>query len=219
MIGNRIVALTFMGTLMFVLNWAGPVVAETRVFFDKDEYVVSSVGEMFEVQILIDADDATSQIEPVRTGLFSFGAEVSYESTKAQVVGSSALETASPLDFFQFVPGALTEVDAGRAASKGNIDQVPEPVVPYTGSLLMKLTMTNLASPTDLYPLELDFFRTLGDTEQIFLNGAGGVLDDDIVFGRAWVRVVPEPTAAVLSLLAVLPLAWQRRRATRAGML
>ena len=40
---------------------------------------------------------------------------------------------------------------------------------------------------SDSYPLRLDFFNTLGPTEQIFVDGQGNVLDPQIAFGEALV--------------------------------
>ncbi len=191
-------------SLLGLLCCASPAWAATRVFFDKDEYVVSAVGENFDVQILIDADDRTPEIEPVRGGLFSFGTELVFDPAKAEVSGPAAVKTTAELDNFGFFSGAYTEVAAGRAGAKGNIDQVANPLVPYEGSLLATLTLTNKAAPVDLYPLQLDFFRTLGATEQLFVDGTGTALDSNLVFGEAVVRVVPEPTTVASGLIGFL---------------
>jgi hypothetical protein len=186
--------------LLGICVLASPAGAETRVFFDQDEYIVSAVGETFDVQVLIDADFRTEELEPLPGGLFSFGAKMTFDSSKAELSGPAALQTVGELDHFGFSAGAFTEVDEGLAASKGNIDQIENPLVPYQGNLLMTLTVTNMASAVDQYPLQLDFFRTLGASESLFLDGAGNVLDSEIVFEPALVRVVPEPSA--MSLLA-----------------
>jgi hypothetical protein len=192
---------------------ASPTSAATRVFFNQDEYLVSAVGETFDVQVLIDADARTEEIEPVPGGLFSYGAQITFDPVKAQVSGVGAVESVAELNHFGFAAGALTDVDAGLAAGKGNIDQLQNPLVPYTGSLLMTVTLTNQAAPVDQYPLELDFFRTLGANESLFLNAAGNVLDSDIVFEPALVRVVPEPSALV-ALAAGIVCLWGARRRT-----
>jgi hypothetical protein len=190
--------------LLGLIALGSPAGAETRVFFDQDEYVVSAVGETFDVQVLIDADARTEEIEPVPRGLFSFGTQITFDATKAQVSGPGALATVAELNQFGFVAGAFTDVDAGLAAGKGNIDQMQNPLVPYPGALLMTVTMTNLAAPVDQYPLQLDFFRTLGVNESLFLDGEGNVLDEEIIFEPALVRVVPEPSALIGLVIGIL---------------
>jgi hypothetical protein len=204
-------------TLLGLYALASPAGAATMVFFDQDEYVVSAVGDTFDVKVMIDADSRTEQLDPVPGGLFSFGAKMTFDAAKAQLSGPGALQTVSELDHFGFAAGALTDVNPGVAASKGNIDQLENPLVPYQGNLLMTVTVTNLAAPVDQYPLELDFFRTLGANEALFVDGAGNILDDEIIFEPALVRVVPEPTAlslAVGGMMLMCGLRLRRRSAS-----
>jgi hypothetical protein len=186
--------------------------AATRVYFDKDEYIVSAVDETFDAQILIDADDRTPELEPVRGGLFSFGTEVTFDPSKAELSGPTDVKTTAELDNFGFFAGAYTEVAPGRAGGKGNIDQIQNPLIPYDGSLLMTVTITNKSPAVDVYPLEVGFFRTLGANEQLFLNGSGTVLDNNIVFDNALVRVIPEPTAAVSLVAGMSLMVWSFRK-------
>ena len=201
---------------LMLIGFVNSTHAAILVTFDQSEYVVSSVGEPFEVQVLIDADDRTPELEPIPRGLFSYGSEIIFDPLKANAAGVSEIDIVSELDNFGFSAGGFKEASAGRAAGKGNIDQNENPLEPYMGNLLMTVTLTNNAAPIDEYPLDLDFFRTLGPTEQLFVDGAGSVLDADITFGAAKVRVVPEPTVlwqfALLSILSCCS-----RRALMAG--
>ena len=97
-------------------------------------------------------------------------------------------------------------MEPGFAGVKGNIDQNLNPLVPYESPLLATMVITNLASAPDSYPLQLDFFETLGANEQFYVDGAGTVLDDLIQFGSARVVVIPEPPSYALLIIAILAL-------------
>ncbi len=200
-------------TVISLLIPAGLAPAAITVHFDKDLYIVNGPGESFQAQILIDGLAATEGDDPVRGGLFSSAVAMSFNSAKAKLDGPSDILVPAELDFFGFPAGpAYRDVSAGFAGVKGNIDQNDNPLVPYTAPLLASLKVTNLASAPDNYPLELDFFRTLGPNEQFFLNGLGDVLDPNIQFRPARVLIVPEPTSAVLALVSLLLLSSVCRR-------
>ncbi len=189
---------------------------EILIGFDQEEYVVTSVDEPFSVQVLIDANDQTPELDPVRGGLFSFGTKFTFDATKAEIKDASDIAIQDDLDHFGLSDGGFIEVSAGAAAGKGNIDQSVNPLEPFAGNLLMTTTVSNKAAPLDEYLLTLETFRTLGPNEQIFLNGSGDSLDDDIVFGTARVRVIPEPTSGLfLALGGVMFLIRYRSRLTR----
>lgn len=178
------------------------------VHFDQDVYYVSGPGEVFPVQILIDGNDRTHADDPIPEGLYSFATSVLFNPAKATTTGLADVAAAAALDNFGFFPGALEQVAAGRASTKGNIDQLVDPLDPYDGTLLATIQLTNLASAPDEYPLTLDFFNTLGPTEQMFLDGEGNVLDLAIQFGTAKVVVVPEPQSLVLAAMGMLSWGW-----------
>lgn len=196
--------------------WLGVAVSRAApylVHFDQDLYVVNAPGDTFVARILIDADSATPRDEPVPNGLFSFGVRSTFDSAKAQVASPAEVDPVPPLDFFGFGPGAFEQVAAGLAGVKGNIDQFGNPLQPYGGTLLAEVTFTNLASAVDNYPLDLDFFRTVGPNEQLFLDGQGIVLDPGVMFRGARVLVVPEPQSGLLAIVAIGSLAVGFRRA------
>jgi hypothetical protein len=187
--------------------------APAVVHFDQDVYVVTGPGDVINAQILIDGNPQSPRDDSVPFGLFSFGTQVTFNPVKALVTGPGDISAVPSLDFFGFAPGAFEQVSPGFAGVKGNIDMFENPLVPYSSSLLAELTLTNLASAVDSYPLTLDFFRTVGPNEQLFLNGMGGTLDPDITFRSARVVVIPEPaTLEMLVAASVCGWIWLRRR-------
>lgn len=177
--------------------------ADIYVGFDQDEYVVSSVDEVFAVNLLIDADPNTDEPNPLPEELFSFGTRMTFDATKAEIDQPTSVTLPNELDHFGFANGGFVEITAGSVGGKGNVDQTANPLVNYSDVELMSIQVTNKAAPTDSYLLELELFRTLGPTEQLFVDGSGAVRDEEIVFGTARVRVVPEPTGTAGSLISV----------------
>lgn len=186
--------------MLAVVGLAVPAFAAIEVDFDQDEYVVSGPGDPIFIKIQIDADHNSPEFEAIVNGLFSFGTALNFNPTKAQF---SAIDVPDALDYFGFTAGGFTHADPGFGGGKGNIDLSQPGLTPYADSLLLEVTLTNLATAVDSYPLSLDFFRTLGANEQLFLDGTGVVLDPQIQFGRAIVRVVPEPTTACIFAIAL----------------
>jgi len=207
--------------LLLTIPWlltGRPLRAEILIHFDQDVYFVTGPGDTIEARISLDADPATDRDDGLMRGLFSFGAATDFDATKAQVGSVADIAAAARLDFFGFAAGSFESVAAGFAGVKGNIDQLVNPLVPYGGTLLAKITFTNLATGPDSYPLGLDFFNTLGANEQLFLDGTGTVLDPQIRFRSARVVVIPEPTAGALWLLAAVACAcWSRSGALAVG--
>ncbi|MFO0897070.1 MAG: PEP-CTERM sorting domain-containing protein [Pirellulales bacterium] len=176
--------------------------AELLVAFDQPKYFVNGPGDQVEVSVLIDGLDSTPALDPVHGGLFSFAVRATFDSGKAKLDTADDIDPVAELTYFGFSAGAFEALGPGFAAVKGNIRQQTSPLEPYVGSLLAKITLTNLAAGPDAYPLRLEFFRTVGPNEQFFLDGAGSVLDPDIEFVASEIVVVPEPPTVVLLLLA-----------------
>lgn len=191
--------------------------AEIVVHFDQDVYFVTGPGETIDTKILIDTDAKRPGDQPPVEGLFSFGVASSFNASKASVGSVADVAAAAPLDFFGFGAGAFESVAAGFAGVKGNIDQLVNPLVPYRAPLLAEITFTNLAAGPDSYPLGLDFFNTLGENEQLFVDGTGAALDPQIQFRPARVVVIPEPATGALCLIAVLAFACGSKSIARAA--
>lgn len=170
--------------------WCASGLASTvSVKFDRDVYVVNGPGESFDAWVLIDYPRDTADQDPVPAGLFSMGVEMTYPAEKARMAGMSGVSVVDELAHFAFTPNPLLHVAPGEAAAKGNIDVGVDPQTPYTGRSLVKFTLTNAVPGRASYPLALGLFRTLGLNEQIFLDGFGNSLDDQIHFGNAVVVV------------------------------
>jgi len=189
--------------------------AQITVSFDQPKYFVNGPGDQVEVSVLIDGLDSTPEFDPVRRGLFSFAVRTTFDGAKAKLDTADDIDPVPELTFFGFDTGAFESLGLGFAGVKGNIRQQTSPLEPYGGSLLAKITLTNLATGPDSYPLRLEFFRTVGANDEFFLDGAGTVLDAQIEFGQAEIVVIPEPPTWVLLGLAVLGLGWWRTGARK----
>ncbi len=154
-------------------------------------------GETFQLHVHIDANDQTlgNIFEPLPDGLFSYGVTVSHPGGMATIPSVSQIVPVPQLNYFGFSSPALRQVAASAAMIKGNIDVAAG--VAYANSLLFTIQITNLAPTSSSYWIDLDEWRTLGPSEQIFIDGAGGVLDtvpSTDLFLPALVVVVPEPS-------------------------
>lgn len=176
--------------LFAVALWlAGPgIQAAPRIHFGEDQLKVSP-NEPFDVQIFIDADDRTDGDDLLANGLFGFGIQIDFDETKVRAEDASPANVPNELDFFGFTQGAFQQVDLQRIGVKANVDQNRSPAVPYRGNLLATLSLVNLAAATETYDLGISLFRTLGEAEQIVLDGSGNLLDDDLVFSSMMIQV------------------------------
>ena len=189
--------------------------ATITVHFDQDVYLVNGPGDIVTARVLIYWYANRPGGTPVRGGLFSFGVLMSYRTAKAELTSAAQVLAPTELEHFGFDAAAFRQVAAGEAGVKGNVDSTLSPIVPYADPWLATFQLTNLATGPDSYPLGLDFFRTVGINEQIFLDGNGGALDTSIVFRPARVVVVPEPRALVIwPLLGICVAAVRRRRSS-----
>lgn len=182
------------------------------VHFDQDTYYVNGPGDPVVAQVLLDSDNAKPGDTPVRGGLFSFGVLTDYPSTQAQLTNPAQIHVPAELEHFGFDSSAFRAVNTGLAGVKGNVDANTVPTVPYAGTWLATFDFTNLATGPDSYPLNLDFFRTVGVNEQIFVDGHGVSLDNSIVFIPSRVVVLPEPSARLIWPAIGICLAALRRR-------
>ena len=183
------------------------------VRFDQEVYVVNGPGDSFVAQILIDGDSSAEGIQTVASGLFSAGVMMSFNDLKANVGGGANVVIPAELDYFGFSASSLVSVTPpGEVAFHGNVDQSNAPPTAYNGSPLAEVTITNLASAVDSYPLSLDFSRDLGVDEDFFVAGNGITLDPMITFVPSRVFVA-EPSTAMLTFISLVSLfGWRRLR-------
>lgn len=142
--------------------------------------------------------------------LFSFGVAAITEGLPTWIV-PLGVDVPGPLDFNGVAgPGAQKIVFPEFIGAKGTVDLSANPVLTYTGAVLAEVRYQFNEPGT--YPIRLDFFNTLGPTEDIFVNGNGVAIDDSIEFGSTIVHVIiPEPRLAMLLLAAALCLLARRR--------
>ncbi len=133
-------------------------------------------------------------------GLYSFGVRMRINSTNARISGVGAITV--PGDFAFDGPRAQSAVVAAGgnfAAVKGTTQFYSNSLRSSSNALLATFYITDLAPGS--YQLQLEFFNTLGPTEQIFVNGAGQVLDPLIAFNTA--MVVREGTLSSSNLSSI----------------
>lgn len=176
------------------------------VSFPRTDYTVA-VGQSLDldVEINFEAGDAASD-------LFSFGVRLVPVGGTPFALDSIAVVPA--LDNFGIGGGAnaLIDPDPAVLGAKGNVINLQSP---YMGSLLVTYTVQFIAVGS--FPISLDFFNTLGPTEQIFVGGNGQELDPTVTFGNTLVTVIPEPGIGGLLLVASTGLFCRRRNSPRSG--
>lgn len=154
-------------------------------------------------------------------GLYSYGIRLAYSADLLRIDGASSIEVPSFLDHNGPVDGGALRLSGdGFAAVKGTIDIQSPSLQPYTGELLATFRLVPVNPlKTGTSPLELSVFRTLGDSESIFVTGTGGVLDGNLTLTGGQVVITPEPgTSALLGLgIALGGSACWIMRSTRSG--
>ncbi len=147
------------------------------VSFDQERYYVSP-GETFPVAVTVELGEGQS--------LASFGVRLSFDPESAAVAGVNAVEVHPELAFDgPHTETAVIAVGSGFAAAKGTIRFVGGEGRFPMNQMLVTFLLRDLGQGS--YPLHVDFFNTLGPTEQIFVDGHGKVLDSEISFGTAQV--------------------------------
>jgi hypothetical protein len=162
------------------------------VGFSEPAYVVQlNTPTVFDLVITHDPGDAISD------DLFSFGTILVPEAGTPVILQN--IQAAAQLDFVLTDPPAYQ--DPMVFGIKGTID-VLAPAGPYTGEHLASYTLS-FSSP-DVFDIGVDFFNTLGPSEQIFVAGDGAVLDPYIHFVPSMFTVIPEPESIAGVVLVML---------------
>jgi hypothetical protein len=156
-----------------------PSVPTFNVHFERDQYFISP-EENTPVTVVID---------PVPNGgLASFGVLLSFDPESASVVGVGGIEVNPELSFDgPRSDTPVVSVGRGVAGTKGTLRFQPGSIKASTNRVLVTFLIRDLGKGP--HRLQLSFFNTIGPTEQIFVDGSGGVIDSQIVFGSA--EVIP----------------------------
>lgn len=128
-------------------------------------------------------------------GLFSFGVQVTFPEKLLRVEGPGSIRLPAELDFNgPFGAGAFRLLGPGVAAFKGTVDLSSLSLRPFTGDVLATVHfVANDPTQTGTGRLGLEPFRTLGDTESIFVTSSGQVLDEQTLLVGGQFTVIPEP--------------------------
>jgi hypothetical protein len=193
---------TLLGWLILPLALLSSTEAAIVSFAGPPSTVVIGQTVPLRVEITYEAGEVNS--------LFSYGVAL-LPAPGATDVMALSIELPPPLDFNGILgPGAMRVLRSDFMAAKGTVDLSANPLAFYPGTLIATFNVRFDAAGS--YPLRLDFFNTLGPTEDIFVTGGGAVLDNNITFGSTVIQVViPEPHLAALLACGAGCLAFRRR--------
>jgi len=179
--------------------------AGVQAIFDEDEYVVQA-GQDFQVQVLLDGDDALSGNQALPNGLLSMGFMVTFDGANADVASTDLIVLPSELNSDGLGGPAYKTVGSGFAGASGALGL--SATEGYGDSLLATITVANLAPADSTYDLSLGLYRTVGDN--FVRYGEFENFDCCVGLGTATVNVVPEP--ASIGLLVIGSMALLRRK-------
>jgi hypothetical protein len=179
-------------------------------FSDSQPVVV--VNETARISVIIDRGGSSTQ------SLFSYGVSVMGDWEALGIVPLGVVVPPS-LDFNGVAgPGALIGMGDDFIGVKGTVNLSVNPILLYEGTVLAEFQLRFTQPGT--YNFTLDFFNTLGPTEDIFVNQEGLAIDDEIEFRPGLIQVVvPEPHSSTLILAAGFSLLMRRGRKRRSPAL
>lgn len=170
-------------------------VTATDVRFDQSIYTIDS-GDDLSGSVLIDPVPAG--------GLYSHGTQILLRNSSGTLAGlvRPQLSSAFAARGVSLTAGPEEQSGTGVGLLKGSVELTESPGPAQFRSEIATFVVENL--PPGRYSMALDFANDLGSSEDIFVTGCGGVLDELITFGTAQVAVVqPLPVIAATSNLSV----------------
>jgi len=175
--------------------WGQGVIA---VRFDRAVYQVLP-QQVFTVSAVID---------PVPgAGLYSFGLRLNFDPRKVHFSSTAPVVVPPTLNFNGVLgQGVLVETGEGWIGVKGTVDFAVLPIEAHRGESLATFQLQEAGGLNgEVSNLAWEFYRTVGPSETLFVDGLGNDLDGRISFGTAQLQVIPEPrTWQVLGLASVL---------------
>ncbi len=203
-----IAAMGAMGLLV-----VSPAPAEILVHFDQPSYSVTQ-GQTLEAQVILDADDLVEGLQSLTNGLASMSFEVSFDHTglSVQGVGLPASLTNNGLNG----PPRIELDTPGRASVRAAVyflsDEFYLGEEPGGDPKRMRLATVELTGDTlGEFNLGLALWQPPGAADEGFVDGQRNILDGNIRYSGATVRVVPEPS----TLVCMVAGAWWCGRRTR----
>lgn len=168
---------------IFVGSLVGQAEGRVDVQFDRPQYLIKP-GEIFPVAVRISLLPGQS--------IASFGVQLLFDPSRAVVAG---VQVGGDLSFNGPRGDApVVGVGEGFAAAKGTVRFAADSAHSTSNETLVTFLVRDLGNGP--HELRLNFFNTLGPTEQVFVDSSGGVLDPEISFGTAQVLPVGGLTIA-----------------------
>lgn len=186
--------ISMVATVLIAGLWNVSPAAGVMVQFDRDVYEVNE-GATFTAHIQMP--------EMPAAGLFSMGLTVTYDAASAEVVNVSLAPQLNG-DGLGGPPRIELSPGVARIAGAQAGPQI------FTGTTLVSVTFANLASLGSSYAVRLETFSSSSQFD-VFIDGGGGSLDEQIEFGSATITVVPAPLG-MAAMVVAWPWACVRRR-------
>jgi hypothetical protein len=183
------ITLSVLATLVF----ADPDMAVTasRLTFGQPSYFIHA-GDSFFVTVSIDGDPNTIGLQPVPSGLFSYGFEVQFSPAPVVPQQPTGAIAEFPLDYNGFAQPAQYESQSGYSALRGNINLNTFPLTPYTGTQLATFYFKDQSVQAGSYYLQLAI-HDFAPTDDEFVDGAGRPMDGTLLLDKTLI-VVTLPT-------------------------
>lgn len=175
------------------------------VVFSSPAYELETATDRFRVDVKIDADRTTLEIDPIPGGLTSFGVKLVFNPLAGRVLSIDDIAVTPAMDHGPLGGPAERFVGLTSASTKAFVGLV-DPA--YTGADLVSFYVTgNSAEP---YVLSLGLFEQ-GENDAAFVDGNGVELDELLTFGSARVQVIPEPAMGLLGGVGAVMVLRRRR--------
>lgn len=158
---------------------------EMKLVFDQQTLNISS-GDNYLIRVSLDADILSSEFDSLTNGLFSYGVLLRFPPGAANLKSLDKIVVPPELDFNGISSGAFKNNGQDYVGVKGNVDLNSGSL--YNGSLIAEFTM-NDSSVETFYYFTVELFRTLGQTESLFINGDGEILDSLIEMSVVEIKV------------------------------
>lgn len=168
-----------------------------QLHFERSTYTVSP-GDSFEVRVYLDMDENTPGDQLPASGLFSVGAQITYDPANATSTVNDIVLPAA-VDGNGIGGPAFKDAGAGYVGAAGVVDF--DATEGYMDSLVMTVTITDLATGT--YPLDVEFYFVPPTANFVEYDPPTRVLDEEITnFVSTTVQALPNMTIMTMGMPA-----------------